>query len=177
MDDMTSPSNFSEVRWPTLEFMGRIVFYRLAFSAFYRLFCKIASHWVIDLKFSGFISGVNVDILAKFREFKMPRSCVSKNLDFRDFGLWFTDRTTYDNLFGFRASLQIPTESTFLKHCKFQYQLDRLDKRSLSWINFITMPDRKLNSSPRALHVFLVFQSEARIYLSFSQIQPQNMVI
>ena len=86
-DDMTSPSKFGKVTWPTLDSMGRSVFYRPAFSAFYRLFCKIANLWDIDLKFSGFISDVNIDIPAKFREVSMPRNCISKNRDFRDFFL------------------------------------------------------------------------------------------
>ena len=87
MDDMTSPSKFGEVMWPILDFTGRSVFYRPALSAFYRLFCKIANFWDIDLKFSGFISDVNSDNPAKFREVSMPRNCISKNRVFRDFGL------------------------------------------------------------------------------------------
>ena len=57
------------------------------FAGYYRLLCKIANLWDIDLKFSGFISDVNMDNPAKFREVSMPRSWTSKNRDFRDFGL------------------------------------------------------------------------------------------
>ena len=56
-------------------------------APFYRLCCKIANLWDIDLKFSGFISDVNSDNPAKFCEVSMPRSCISKNRFFRDFGL------------------------------------------------------------------------------------------
>ena len=74
MDGLTSPSKFGEVTWPTLDFMGCSVFYRPAFSAFYRMFCKIANLWDIDLKFSGFISDVNIGNPA----ISMPRSCISR---------------------------------------------------------------------------------------------------
>ena len=67
-------------------FYGPLCIY-LLFSAFYRLFCKIADLWDIDLKFSGFIFDVNIDNPAKFREASMPRSCISKYRDFRYFGL------------------------------------------------------------------------------------------
>ena len=43
MDNMKSPSKFSDVVWRILDFMGRSVFYRPAFLAFYRMFCKIAN--------------------------------------------------------------------------------------------------------------------------------------
>ena len=56
IDDMTSPSIFGEVTWPSSHFMGRFVFYRPAFSAFYRFFCKIANHWDIYLKFCVWIA-------------------------------------------------------------------------------------------------------------------------
>ena len=56
-------------------------------APFYRLFCKIANLWDIDLKFSGFISDVNCDNPEKYREFSMPRNWISKNRVFRDFGL------------------------------------------------------------------------------------------
>ena len=36
IDDMTSLIKFGEVTWCTLHFMGRLVFYRLALSAFHR---------------------------------------------------------------------------------------------------------------------------------------------
>ena len=54
-------------------------------------FCRIFTIWVvtiwdIDLKLSGFISYVNSDNLAKFREVSIPRTCISKNRVFRDFG-------------------------------------------------------------------------------------------
>ena len=79
MDNMTSPSKFGEVAWPILDFTGCSVFYRQAFPAFYRLFCKIANLWDIDLKFSGSIFDVNSDNPEKFHEVSMPRSCISKN--------------------------------------------------------------------------------------------------
>ena len=84
---MTSSSEFGEVTWPSSHFMDHSVFYRPAFSAFYRLFCKIANLGDIDLKFSRFICDVNSDNPAKFHEVSMPRSCISKNRDFRDFVL------------------------------------------------------------------------------------------
>ena len=56
------------VTWPSSDFMGRSVFYRPAFSAFYRLFWKIAKLWGIGLKFSGFFSDVNIDNPAKCPE-------------------------------------------------------------------------------------------------------------
>ena len=49
----------------------------------------------IDLKFSGSISDVNIDNPAKFREVSMPKSCISKNRVSGDFGLYFTDQTSY----------------------------------------------------------------------------------
>ena len=61
------------------------IFYRPAFLAFYRMFCKIANIRDIDLKLSVFISDINSDNLAKFRG--MILSCISKNRDFWDFGL------------------------------------------------------------------------------------------
>ena len=79
MDDMTPPSKFDEFTWPTSDFIGPFVFYRPAFLAFYRLFCKIANLWDMDLKISLFISHVNSDNPAKFREVSMPRNCLSKN--------------------------------------------------------------------------------------------------
>ena len=69
------------ILWAVLYFTDQL------FSAFYRLFFKIANLLDIDLKFSGFISDVNIDIPAKFREVSRSRSCISKNRDFRDFGL------------------------------------------------------------------------------------------
>ena len=51
------------------------------------LFCKIANLEDIDLKFSESISNVNIGNPAKFRDVSIPRSCISKNRDFRDFGL------------------------------------------------------------------------------------------
>ena len=80
MDDMTSPSKFGEVTWPILDFTGRSVFYIPAFSAFYRLFCKIANFWDIDLKFSELISDANIDNPAIFLNLSsMSRSYIYRN--------------------------------------------------------------------------------------------------
>ena len=84
---MTPPSDFGEVTRPISYFMGRSVFYGQVFLAFYRLFCKIADIRDIDLKFSGSISDVNSDNPAQFLEVSMPRSCISKNRVFQNFGL------------------------------------------------------------------------------------------
>ena len=56
------------------------------FTAFHRLFCKIANLGDIDLKFSGSLSDFNVGNPAKIREVTMPKSCISKDRDFRTFG-------------------------------------------------------------------------------------------
>ena len=45
----------SQISWAVLYFRDSI------FSAFYRLFCKIANLWDIDLKFPRFLSAVNSD--------------------------------------------------------------------------------------------------------------------
>ena len=82
VDDMTSPSKFGEVLWPSSDFVDRSVFYSPAIS---RLFCKIANLWDVDLKFSGIISDVNMDKTAKFCEVSMPWSNIFLNLDFRNF--------------------------------------------------------------------------------------------
>ena len=60
MDDMTSASKLGEVTWPSSAVL--YLSYQL-FSAFYIMFCKIENLWDIDLKFSGFISDVNMTIL------------------------------------------------------------------------------------------------------------------
>ena len=73
--------DLGRILWAVLYFKYQI------FSAFHRLFCEIANLRDIDLKFSGFISDVNIDIPAKFLEVSMPRNCISENRDFRDFGL------------------------------------------------------------------------------------------
>ena len=67
--------------------MNRSVFYGPVFSGIYILFCKIANLGDIDLKFSGSISDINIDNPAKFGEVSMPKSYISKNRVFRDFGL------------------------------------------------------------------------------------------
>ena len=67
--------------------MGRSVLYRQLFLAFYRSFCKIANLLDIDLNFSGIILDVNMDNSAKFCEVSLPRSCILKDRDFRDFDL------------------------------------------------------------------------------------------
>ena len=64
--------------------MGRSVFYKPAFLAFYRLFCKVANLRDIDLEFSGCTSDVNLNNPAKFCEVSMPKNCIFQN---RDFGL------------------------------------------------------------------------------------------
>ena len=46
------------------------------------------------MKFSGSLSDVNIENPAKYFEV-MPRSCISKNHVFRDFGLSFTDQMSY----------------------------------------------------------------------------------
>ena len=48
---------------------------------------KIANLWDIDLKFSGFISDINMEKPTKFRELSMPR--ISKNWGFRDLCQFF----------------------------------------------------------------------------------------
>ena len=55
-DDMASPSQFGNVKWPSSHFMGRLVYYRSA-----SLFRKVANFLDIDLKFSEFISDVYID--------------------------------------------------------------------------------------------------------------------
>ena len=60
---------------------------QLFFGTYYISFCKIANICDIDLKFSGLVSDVNMDNPAKFREVGMPRKCIFKNRDFRNFGL------------------------------------------------------------------------------------------
>ena len=55
--------------WPFFDLL-RILW--ASFLAFYRLFCKIANHRDIELKFSGFIFDVNMENPAKFREVSMP---------------------------------------------------------------------------------------------------------
>ena len=79
--NLVKSGDLIQIFWAVLYFTDQL------FSAFYRLFCKIANLWDIDLKFSGFISDVNSDNPAKFREVSMPRSCISKNRVFQDFGL------------------------------------------------------------------------------------------
>ena len=79
------PANLVKIRnlvfiwWTVLYFTDKL------FSAFYRLFCKIANLWNIDLKFSGFISNINLDNPENFCKLSMSRSYFSKNLDIRDF--------------------------------------------------------------------------------------------
>ena len=74
MDAMTSPSKFGHITWPTLDFMSCSV-------------VKIANLWDINLKFLGFISNVNINNPAKFREINIPKNCICKIRDFRDFFL------------------------------------------------------------------------------------------
>ena len=61
------------------------------FNGFYEVFTqespeltKFGKVWKIDLKFSGSISVVHIDV---FVMFSMPRSRISKNRLFQDFGL------------------------------------------------------------------------------------------
>ena len=61
MDDITSLREFVEFTLPTSDFRGCSVSYRLAFSAFYRLFCKIVNLWDIDMKFSENIYDVDMN--------------------------------------------------------------------------------------------------------------------
>ena len=104
------------ILWAVMYFKDQL------FPAFYRLFCKIATLWDIDLKFSGIISDINMDNPAKFREVSMPRSWISKNRDFRNFDLWFTNQARYVNSFWFCASIWVPTSGKFHSHifCTFR---------------------------------------------------------
>ena len=49
IDDMTSPNKFGKVTRPSSHFVSLSVFYRPAFTPFYRLYCKIANIQNIDL--------------------------------------------------------------------------------------------------------------------------------
>ena len=106
---MALPSKFSEVMSRGPQFTGRSVFYRPAFSAFYRLFSKIGDLWDIDLKFPGFISDVNSDNPAPFHRVSMPRSCISKISFFGILLCNLQNGSAMSKFFWFFVSLWIPT--------------------------------------------------------------------
>ena len=54
------------------------------FTVFFRLICKLANIRDIDLRFSGTISDINFDDIAKFREVGMRRSCIFRNRFFQN---------------------------------------------------------------------------------------------
>ena len=62
----------------------------------------------------------------------------------------------------------ITNEIKFLKHYKFQPNSDRLDKRGLSWINLIDMPDtRQSFRGPHQLYLFFLLIEHSRVMLRF----------
>ena len=107
------PVNLVKSRVPVRILYTVLYFTDQHLAPLYRLFCKIANLWDIDLKFSGFICDVNSDNPAKFREVSMPRSCISKN---RVFGILVcnlqTSQVKSKNFFWFRASSLSLTSGT-----------------------------------------------------------------
>jgi len=96
-------------------------------APFYRLYCKIANLWDIDLKFSGLISDVNSDNSAKFC--KDCSSCFSRKqatwafLDFADPQL--TDQTSsVKKIFLISASLRSLTSGgNFMVICPVVFEI------------------------------------------------------
>ena len=105
--NLTKSRDLVCISWTVLYFTDQL------FRAVYRLFCKIVNLLNINLKFSGFISDVNCDNPAKFREVSKRRSCILKNRTFQDLVCSLQTGPLMSNLF---LILCLPMVSTSCKN-------------------------------------------------------------